>query len=257
MKNLCVYCLMLSFCLLSLNTQAQEVEVVDVLHLRDGSIIEGNILKFIPKDIVVLETEDGVQFTYRVEDITKVVQARKGEVEELKKDKNRKPQHPPKDKGWYNITHAAIINGQTESDVHIGTSINNITGYLFERWLGVGIGFGIDNYVPGAGELVYPIFVEARGYIQPKAYSFYYSLQAGYGFAFANSDFLVTEAEGGLMYQPAIGYRIPTKDALQILVTLGARFQKASFERQDPFRGGEEILTLQYQRIMMGVGIQF
>lgn len=255
MKKIRVCCLMLSFCLVSLFTQAQEVEMVDVLFLRDGSVIEGKIVTLIPQDVIVLRMEDGVEFTYDVTDVTRVIQARKGE--EIRASKKSKPPHPPKEKGWYNITNVGIINGRTERDIHVGLTVNNTTGYLFNRWIGVGLGVGLDNYVPGAGELVYPVFLEVRGYVQPKPYSFFYTLQAGYGFAFPNSDFLVTEAEGGLMYRPAIGYRIPTKDALQILLTLGAKFQDARFERQDRIQGGEEILTLKYQRIEMSVGIQF
>lgn len=253
MKICSTYCLALSLCLLSLALSAQQVELIDVVHLINGEIVEGKVITFIPEQSLTLRNEDGIELTYPVDQIERVVQVDKNAMPTAVK----KPIQPPKEKGFYNLTHVGLLNGQGQREFNMGFSIHNVTGYLFKRWLGIGIGGGVDNYSAGVGETIYPIFAEVRGYLQDKPNSFFYAVQGGYGMAFPNRNFFVSDAEGGLMYQTAIGYRIATKDALQLLVTLGTRFQTANFVRQEPLRGGEEVISVKYQRLAMGVGILF
>jgi len=257
MKNLGVYCLMLVFCFLSLLTHAQETQMLDKLYLKNGQVIEGKIITFIPNELLAIRDRAGVETAYLLTDVLKVVQPTPPVSTSTTAARFKAPLIPASQRGWYNITEAGVLNGRTENDVHIGLSVSNTTGYLFKHWIGVGAGVGIDDYVPGAGEVIYPVFAEVRGYLHPDSYSLFYALRAGYGFALDSDDLLVTNAEGGMMYQPQVGYRIPTSSALQVLVTVGAKFQAARFERFARNRRGTEILTLTYQRITLGVGINF
>ena len=255
MKNLSVCCLILSFCFLPLLTRAQGADMLDVLYLRSGEVIEGKIITLIPNELVVIETKTGVQTAYVVDDVLRVVQAQA--KEEPVKVKAKPIIYIPPTQGWYNVTNVGMLNGRTAEESHVGVSVNNITGYLFHHRVGIGVGVGVDNYVPGSGETLYPVFAEVRGYFNPEKHGLFYAVSAGYGFAFANENFFVNEAEGGAMYHPQLGFRFLTSEALQVLVTVGAKFQNAVFERQDLFRGGTETLTLRYQRITLGVGISF
>ncbi|MFK7937690.1 MAG: hypothetical protein AB8G22_29500 [Saprospiraceae bacterium] len=247
---------MLSLSLLPLFLQAQRVELIDIVHLTNGETVEGNIVQLIPKESLTLRNLDGLELTFPIDQVERVVQAKQRIIKQVTVQP-KEPIQDPKTQGWYNLTHVGMLNGKGRRTTNFSFSVNNVTGHLFKRWLGVGLGVGIDAYSTGTGENIYPIFIEARGYLQEKPNSFFYALQTGYGMAFKNANFFVSDAEGGFMYQAAAGYRIATREALQILLTIGTRFQSASFVRQEPIRGGEESLTLQYRRVIMGVGIQF
>jgi hypothetical protein len=77
-------------------------------------------------------------------------------------------------------------------------------------------------------------------------------MRSGYGIAFANEDVGINEAKGGLMLNPAVGWRLAGGSGLKMCIDIGVQFQHAEF---DYSRGSETSLTdIWYKRLNMRVG---
>jgi hypothetical protein len=137
----------------------------------------------------------------------------------------------------------------------LGAGFNQILGFLYPSQLGLGLGIGIDNY-SRRGETVYPIFADVRKFIpvSGKTDQFYVSASGGYSFAFPRKGLEIIDAKGGPMGQVCLGLRVPTEEGVDIYFDLGARYQKASFERR-LFDGDIEVRELEFRRLIIRVGI--
>lgn len=263
MKIFILSCLFLSFYLLPLSSNAQEIEMIDVVYLTNGDYVKGTIIEIFDDRSVRIIAEKDLIMTISSDDIKRIAEERplimlgKRRNTGTKKSNKEPLTYQFKSKAWYNATHFSLLTGSSTDRNNVGIGVHNITGYQFNHWIGIGAGIGLDNYWIGVGELVFPVFAETRGFLNEKKESFYYSIAAGYGFAFKNLSLLVTEAEGGWMAHPSIGYKITTKDNLQLLFDVGAKFQKATFQQETPFQGGFEIRRLTYQRITLRIGMAF
>lgn len=162
-----------------------------------------------------------------------------------------------REKGVYNATYFSTLSGSANGKFQLGLGIHNVTGYQFHRLLGVGLGFGVDTYSFEDGETAYPLFAEARGYLSAKRVAPYYSGSLGYGFAFKNSDELINKAEGGLFFRAALGLRLGADENTNVLADIGYQFQEAFFERRTPFQNEIEEKYLEFNRIVIRIGLIF
>jgi len=56
-----------------------------------------------------------------------------------------------------------------------------------------------------------------------------YKLQAGYGFAFKDEDRNIMDAEGGLMWYPALGVRFGAAKSANFMFDFGVKVQTANY----------------------------
>lgn len=241
------------------------LEFVDVIYLKNGSVFRGNIAAYQPGEQVTIEIAGATPLIFKEGEILKIRQER---LDAVKKQELQKPtvvqEEKPKDKnyefkerGWYNATYFALGSGQSNGNVQFVVGLHNITGFMLKRQLGIGLGIGVDNYAVGTGEVVYPIFAEARGYFTPTYRSFYYSVAVGYGLAFKNDNNFVTRANGGYMFHPAIGVRFGASAESNITLDIGYKQQQAGFTREVPFTGEIDIREVTYRRLIVRAGLLF
>lgn len=82
MKNLLLSTLIITF-FISTNIFSQEVQDV-VVHLKNGSVIRGNILEHIPNVSIKIKTKDGNIFVFKMEDIVKMTKDKTIEKKRVK-----------------------------------------------------------------------------------------------------------------------------------------------------------------------------
>lgn len=162
-----------------------------------------------------------------------------------------------REKGWYNASYFVGLNGWLEDDYQLGLGLHTVFGYQFNRWLGVGAGTGVDAYSFDRDEVLIPVFLEVRGYATSAKTAPFYSLNAGYGFAFKNEDQFVVDAEGGLMIHPAIGLRFGADPDVNVIFDIGYRFQWATYQRELEFSGIRERREINFRRVALRFGLLF
>ncbi len=248
---------LLTALLLMLNLQAQTgQQIVDVVYLKTGEKYTGQIVSYEQGVKVVLRQSDGQEVEIPDAGIRKIVQgvALDDEGAEERQGDDKKPVKA-KNKGLYNTTFLSFAMGSGgRNNLQLGAGFNNVTGYQFKAF-GAGIGFGVDNYAR-RGETLIPVFAELRGFIpsKNKQGNYYLAATGGYGFAFKRENFGITEAEGGYMLHPSIGYRVASAEGLDVNVDIGIKFQKAKFTRS-LFNGDVEIRDILYRRFVVRVGL--
>ncbi|GJM33241.1 MAG: hypothetical protein DHS20C18_22420 [Saprospiraceae bacterium] len=238
----------------------QELQRLDYLYLENGSLLKGKVVEYIRGEKLVFELTNGEQVEFAAKEIDRIVQGVATPV--YKEDKKGRRQMGPKvyefqERGWYNLTYFASYGGKTGENAFIGIGLLNITGFQFNRMVGLGLGIGADAYSLEGGETLYPVFAEARGYLFKKNVSPYYAASVGYGFAFKDRNQELFKARGGLMFHPAIGLRLGGSKSANMLVDVGYKFQNAYFERRFDFNGDIEERNIKYKRFTVRFGLIF
>ncbi len=234
----------------------------DLLYLRDGSVLKGRLEVYAHGQFLIFGLSTGDRIEVPASSVRRVVQGGALHPPEERRMKERIPRpYRFREEGLYHSIAVGLAFGNSGAEngqATAGWSAGYSAGYLFNRWIGLGGGLGIDAYYLGAGEVVYPLFGEARGYLSSRKIAPYYRIAAGYGIAFRDEDKNITEARGGAYFQPSLGFRWGGGPGINLTTDLGFRYQQATYTREQPFAGVErEVEKLRYKRIVFQVTMVF
>jgi len=209
--------------------QTDELQYIDIVHLKDGSEFRGKIIIYKHGDYLEMEILGGQVVEFPAKKIKKIVQQPYGQLAYIPKT-IRVREYSFRERGIYNETYVNLPQGyNTWSAWEVGLGIHHVVGYQFNRWIGTGIGVGFDGYYIGYGENVIPVYAEARGYFMKKNTTPFYSVALGYGFSGRNDNRNLIKGSGGIMFNPNIGYRFGASAGANFTLSLGYKLQKASF----------------------------
>lgn len=237
------------------------------IYLKDGTIVKGKLSNSNKEHELIISLNDSTHL-YIAEKTVKKTKLIKG----CSKINSELISNDFQEKGFYNITSIGINGGIRENQTSsLGVHINSTTGYMFSRYFGTGLGFGIDkfdyeallnpmsdpfiqNVSPITNSI--PVFLEIRGYFYGKQTAYYYSLNAGYGFVNKNEALNVYNAKGGMMWYPALGIRFGNKKHFNVCLDLGLKFQRMEYIVPILFDEGHDQYNMNYKRFILRVGIQ-
>lgn len=232
------------------NTSIVEKDDHYVINLKSGTKLAGEIIEWDQGSHLVLKTSFSDNFRIEASEIKNVTQ------QNLTSNKNSKL-YTFKDKGVYYSAKAQVISGNNGNRARkrFGYGLAASAGYRFNRYCAVGAGVGFDQYIYDSGENIIPIFIEYTSFFNRRPSSLYINVQAGYGLAITNEDFLITEAKGGTFIYPTVGMRFgcgPSNFTLDI----GYKFQNADFTYADPWNiGSRSEQQLTYKRLCLRFGL--
>lgn len=255
----------------SSNAQDQQLDVdfqqLDVIKLRTNVFFEGKIIEYRHDTLVVLQTVDGRLFHFHPKIISKISQKLVDEDgRRVKRQRVIRP-YAFEEKGVYLQLSAGFNAAETAGpwidEVVHGKDFTVSAGYKFNRYLGVGLGVGA-HYYYSQGKGVYPVFAEARGYLTARKVAPYYAVAAGYGFAVKDEDKGIQEANGGLLFHPALGLRIGGSDNVNFIFDVGVKFQRVNYQTIDwgVWRPTDSVVRFAdndvfYKRLTIRAGIVF
>lgn len=255
------------FAAYSFDAQCQKNDAISKVYLYDGSIFIGKILDLIPNISLRIQLSDSSSLNIQYANIKKIIQ-----IDEKGKHRINHSAYEFKETGFYNVNYATINGGSgIEGTNTLGFGLSSSFGYMFSKYFGVGLGLGVDkfelmnirntnpffnNFVTSPITNTYPVFIETRGYFFGDMNSYYYSINAGFGFVNKNEDIDVKEANGGLMFHPALGIRFGGKKHFNFCLDFGVKFQKANFVIPNYFESGTDHYYINYKRFIFRVGIQ-
>jgi hypothetical protein len=105
---------------------------------------------------------------------------------------------------FYHEIRGGLLFGEENLDV----SIHSLNGYQFSKYLGTGLGVGVNKF---GNYVTLPIYATIKGYLKDGSVSPFYFGDIGYGFAWdtnKNKDFyIVDDVQGGLYWQLGFGYQ--------------------------------------------------
>lgn len=209
--------------------QAQRVFEEDVIYLKDGSIIRGEIIHQQIGEYVKIEVAGGSVLMYSNDEIDRITrEPSKYRYIKLKLHKEFRP-FVFREKGFYAYTSMALGFSEGRWGPQPSFSIQQRLGYRFHRLLGVGGGTGFDFYEAG---LIAPFFLDVNGDLLKRRISPHYLVNFGYGTGIARS-WSYRTFNGGIMGQAALGIKMHTRSRNEWIFTLGYKFQNSYQEFED------------------------
>ncbi len=225
------------------------MEATDLVRLNNGSVLEGRIIAIVPGDHIVFVTDSGIEVKIEEDQYQRFYQK--------KRRSGKKSSYEFDEKGFYHAyTFGLIMNTVSENQGGlVGFEMAGSAGHQFSRWLGIGGGISADYYHRRAGETVFPVFLEWRGYASPQPATTYFTVRAGYGIAYKNEDAGIHSAEGGWMINPVVGWRFSGRKGMNLTLDVGIKMQKAAFEYR--IWSDRSDVDLLYRRLNARVGLLF
>ncbi len=251
--------LLLSLTLLILMTNDLQAQVIeeDVVYLKNGSVIRGEITERVIGDQLKIEIVGGSIFVFQESEIEKIAREPKkmlgapavGDFGPATRDNpyyspnqhrlNRKARPiTTRPQGIYNLFSYGFQFAQDGwGTVVPWPTLQYRTGYSFSPKINVGLGVGLDPYAAGG---TFPIYLDFHGDLgQERAVMPHFFTQAGYGFT-GWTNWRFQNFEGGPMGHLGMGLKVNTRNSTEWMFNLGFKMQAASFQEDlgwDPWTG--------------------
>lgn len=235
--------LIIALCLISILTYAQNNASTEThtIILKDGSVFEGIIQKYIEGEKLILQLSPNITKTIKDKHIKKIVSSNnKNDVVlgDTQTDESNN-QFTYSNKLYFEANYAFLMGKSAYftnaglddkiNEIDRGMGLQLVGGYQLNRWIGAGIGVGADYYYLDSGETILPVFGDIRGHLTKSVVSLIYKAQAGYGFALKDDEHNMAEATGGIMLYPALGLHFSTKSNVNFSLDFGYKYQKANY----------------------------
>jgi hypothetical protein len=140
-----------------------------------------------------------------------------------------------------NIERSAFLHSEK-----LGISTRFMVGYIFNKHLSAGAGFGCDGYSTPA-LLTFPVFVETRLSLKENSTPYLYA-DLGYSFKYAKT------TDKGMVFNAGIGYKIKLK-GIYLTPTIGYNYKHVGDWNQHTYES--YLSELKRHNLTFGVGIMF
>lgn len=237
----------LILCLLCLGTIKGQSEILkEVVFLKNGSMIKGTIIEWIPNETITIQTADKSIFVCKIADIEKV----KREVLDIESGSNHQ-----KIKSNHSPFESNIAFGYGKSSGKYGLEVvcfNWVYGKNINRHHFVGAGTGIRHFDQIKMTMV-PIIVDWRYRVNENDISPYIRLSTGYSLNVSNGI-----DNSGFLVDPRIGVDFKLNGAI-LNVDFGYQTQQVAFLTiQDPYRPFDLSKVYRFsEALKFSVGLSF
>ena len=223
----------------------------DVIYLKNGSIINGQIISSLPSGQVKIRTKDNSLWVFE-----------SSEIDSISKTDNLLRQIHP---GYVNITEAGILAGNSNNKYSSPFSLMNISGWQFKNRFSIGAGVGVEFL----SEAYIPVVADFRYYLKRQGVNPFFGIQGGYSFALDKPDkqyvynnsriwpvpsgnTLDIKANGGFLLNPSVGICTSLNENLALTFSAGYRIMRHRYNREDNYN-----IDIDYNRLSLKIGLIF
>lgn len=228
----------------------------DVIYLKNGSIINGQIISLLPTGQVKIKTRDHSLWVFESAGIDSISKG----TRHLSTGQPVSQLHP----GYFNLTEAGFLTGNSGNNITSPFSIINISGWHFSNRLAAGIGTGVEFL----NETYLPVVSDIRYTIKREGVDPFFGIQGGYSFALDKPDKIYSDpmftsaagyylnsnlemkARGGFLLNPFIGIITPLGGNLALTISAGYRMMRHRYTRADDFK-----IDIDYNRLSLKFGL--
>jgi len=220
----------------------------DVIYLKNGSIINGQIISQLPSGQIKIKTRDNSLWVFESSGIDSISHNTKisGQI------------HP----GFFNLTEAGVLTGNSGNKDKSPFNMMNISGWKFKNRFSVGGGAGIEF----ESETYLPVIADIRYYLKRQGVNPFFGIQGGYSFALDKPDNLYSDprilsspgyrsdlkmtAKGGFLLNPAVGICTSLNGNLALTLSAGYRMMRHRYCRTDDYK-----IDIDYNRLSVKIGL--
>ncbi len=209
---------------------------LDIIYLKNGSIIKGYITEYNKDNKITIKTIDEYTLEFQLDD-----------VEIIKREETKNELNPPGfylDKGFINYTTLGLLVGNGNNNKQAPFSLMMTNSYLFANRISLGGGFGLEFFE----ESMLPVYLDLKYHFNNRKISPYTSLKTGYSFSLdkkrTSDDYWNYEQKclGGYLVNAEMGMTINLQSYNALIFSFGYRHQLLSYIQDYPY----EIKTGQY-----------
>jgi hypothetical protein len=210
MKGKYLVCLLCSFFILYQANAQSEKEAK--IFLKNGVKIQGAIVSSYHDRLLNVKSSDTDSIQIRYDLIRKIKFIGPGSLD-IENDRLSPAGIP------VNTFFHEIRGGLLFGEENVSGTLQTINGYQFNKYLGTGLGIGMNKF---GNYFTLPVYASIKGYLKDQKISPFYHGDIGYGFAWADHDdndpFRIKNVKGGLYWQLGVGYQFSFYDTSFILV---------------------------------------
>jgi hypothetical protein len=213
---------------------------VDVVYLKNGSIIKGNLVPSDNTETVKIETCCGNIFVFWNEEI-------------IRTEINSQPdaRYIIKKRGYFNFTSTGILLGSSTNERKAPFSLLSEHDYRINRYVATGFVIGYELLQ----EPVVPLAVSVKVFLPLVQSDLFLGVTTGYSFSIENPDSEFLEGtSGGYLFNTELGVSIPISENNSFFMAAGYRYNKLKYARTDPWLG-EVKREVFYNRLSIRLGI--
>ena len=233
------------YLLLFLSSGILLAQEVDLLHLKNGSVIRGKLTEVDPDGSVKIVDRSGNLWVYSMQEVDRISTG-KAEAGEHK-------DHAGFSAGYINMTYMGFLAGSAVNASPAPFSLLMVNGYRTAFGLFTGVGVGIEflnvSYMP--------LFADVRMDLTGGDVVPYLVAKAGYSFPLA-SDYSEYDNSysysGGPLFAMGIGLKVRTREHFAWDVSLMYRYQSTSYSETYGYNGHDYDYTDNYNRIEIRLG---
>jgi hypothetical protein len=231
-------------CFLSAPLLAQKKGWQDVVYLKNGSIIRGELQEEPAGGQVKIETLGRNLFVFTA-----------AEVEKVARELVRPAFKYPYTTGYLNMTEGGLSVGngyRQNAGRNVDITLQTFNGYQFASYLALGLTAGVDGY---SGITLMPLGLGLRGDLVKSRVRPYYSLDAGYALDWIHNPRLAGNRQGGIFWSPGLGIKFNSRKTHAFLMSLAYRHQRSTLEND--FGNGTSITENKFKRVLFRIGFSF
>lgn len=218
---------------------AGQSKTEDVIYLKNGSILRGEIVEQVENEFIRIEISGGNVFLIDF-----------NEVEEIKSE-SKKTSTYYKESGYMNRSGLDVLQATNSSSPRFYM----VNGYQFTPKFSAGFGIGFTPYNDPL--TLIPFFVDFNFRLLEANYSPFFFLKAGYNFSVHHDeDFIIDEHRGGLLFNPGIGLQFNLSSGLGWYLNAGYNIDNSSYEFD--WWGNQTVENdHSFRRVNFGIGLSF
>jgi hypothetical protein len=230
--------------------------IVDVVELRDGSRLVGRIERWTYDRGLEIVLITGAKVSIPKHDIRNVTQQtalsdQMAIFQTYGYGMKAKPAYAFREKGLYQSV-SFFLNTSASG----GAGLHYSIGHRFNRWIGVGLGFGYESNDLTQSRQLIPLYAEARGFLLARRITPYYGFKMGYAFALTDEEWGLTSAKGGFGFSPELGIRFGAR-AVNVYAGVEYKWQRASWTHETFGTDWTYTDEVTYKRINFRAGLLF
>lgn len=226
--------------LIPLLTTAQ-TKSEDVIYLKNGSILRGEILERTDSQTIKIETVGRNVIVVMRQNVQRI-----GREEIPDPD----PQYY-KETGYVNNTGIDILTGGGATSV----GFRMVNGYRFNPQLSAGLGIGFVLY--DDPQNLVPIYLDLKYKLKRANTTPFVFFKTGFSFSVMSDDDLeVVDHDGGFMFSPGVGIQFETSENFGLYFTAGYNLDNSKYELE---QWNDDIIEteINYRRLVLGFGFSF
>jgi hypothetical protein len=221
----------------------------DVLYLKNGWILRGKITSAPADSLVKIQTRDQNLFVFSRPEISKMQQ------EPIQHERNYNIFYQWRGFSHYTELGSIIANNSASGSAFTFQTVN---GYKFNPWVFTGLGIGLESF---DNQSLLPLFGSFRGdLVHQGGFIPFYFVDGGYAFDLSgegNINGQTTRYRGGALFATGLGTKLIIGNHSGLLMSVGYRYQRTSFEQEYFGGGGNSKTVTNYRRIVIGLGLTF